>query len=126
MPQLVQDSCWTFSLNFPASQSRHGVPAAYFPVEQMMGQEGAGGVLDFPASQLTQESMLVWREISVASSVMYFPEGQLIHGVVTEEKYFPAEQMLQATLPCSANFPVSQSKQMSSEDPGEELERMLS
>ena len=57
---------------------------------------------------------------------MYFPEGQLIHGVVTEEKYFPAEQMLQATLPCSANFPVSQSKQMSSEDPGEELERMLS
>jgi len=75
-----------FSLNFPASQSRHGEPGGEcVPIGQAMRQEEAGGVLDFPASQSTQESTFVWREISVASSVMYFPEGQLVHGVVTEE-----------------------------------------
>ena len=91
-----------------------------------MGQEEAGGVLDFPASQLKQATRLAWREAVVASSVMYFPEGQLVQLVETAEEYFPAEQMLQVTLPCSANFPASQSKQRSSADPGDELESMLS
>ena len=91
-----------------------------------MGQEEAGGVLDFPASQSKQELMLVWREAVVASSVMYFPGEQLVQLAETAEEYLPAEQMLQATLPCSANFPASQSTQTSSEDPGEELESMLS
>ena len=62
----------------------------------------------------------------MASSVMYFPEEQLVQLAETAEEYFPAEQMLQVALPCSANLPASQSKQMSSEDPGEELESMLS
>ena len=127
MPQLVQDSCWMFSLNFPASQSRHGEPGGEcVPIGQAMRQEEAGGMLDFPASQSTQELMLVWREAVVASSVMYFPEGQLVQLVETAEEYFPAEQMLQVALPCSANLPASQSTQMSSEDPGEELESILS
>lgn len=57
----------------------------------------------------------------MASSVMYFPAEQLMHGVVAEEKYFPAEQMLQEMLSCRANFLASQSSQASSEVPAEEL-----
>ena len=62
----------------------------------------------------------------MALSVIYFPEGQLVQLAETVEEYFPAEQMLHVTLPCLANLPASQSKQRSSEDPGEELESMLS
>eukprot|EP00519_Triparma_laevis_P013359 CAMPEP_0182494234 /NCGR_PEP_ID=MMETSP1321-20130603/3125_1 /TAXON_ID=91990 /ORGANISM="Bolidomonas sp., Strain RCC1657" /LENGTH=94 /DNA_ID=CAMNT_0024697253 /DNA_START=33 /DNA_END=313 /DNA_ORIENTATION=+ len=57
-----------------------------------------------------------------ASSVMYFPEGQLVQlpepGV---SLYFPAEHITQDTLPCSEKVPASQSKQSSSKDPGDEL-----
>ena len=110
MPQLVQDSCWTFSLNFPASQSRHdGEPdGECVPAGHTVQVDAEVTSLDFPASQLMQESKLVWREVVVESSVMYFPEGQLVQLVETAEEYFPAEQMLQVTLPCSANFPASQ------------------
>ena len=114
MPQLVQDSCRTFSLNFPASQSRHGEPGGEcVPVGQVMGQEEAGGVLDFPASQSKHELMLVWREAVVASSVMYFPGEQLVQLAETAKEYFPAEQMMQdeAVVGSFAIFPVSQSTQ---------------
>ena len=56
-----------------------------------------------------------------ASSVMYFPEGQLVQLVETAAEYFPEEHIVQAVLPCSENVPASQSRQTSSEDPGEEL-----
>ena len=57
----------------------------------------------------------------MASSVMYFPDGQLTQVDEAAEEYFPKEQMVQDVLPCSENFPASQSRQTSSEDPGEEL-----
>ena len=103
-----------FSLNFPASQSRHGEPGGEcFPVGQVMGQEEAGGVLDFPASQSTQATRSAWREAVVASSVMYFPGEQLVQLVETAEEYFPNEHMMQddAVEGSFAIFPASQSTQ---------------
>ena len=79
----------------------------------MIGQDEAGGELDFPASQLTQELMLVWREVVVESSMMYFPGEQLVQLAETAEEYFPAEQMMQdeAVVGSLVIFPASQSMQ---------------
>ena len=84
------------------------MPAAYVPVGHVVGHEAAGGVLDFPASQSTQELMLVWREAVVASSVMYFPGEQLVQLAETAKEYFPAEQMMQdeAVVGSFAIFPA--------------------
>ena len=75
----------------------------------------------FPASQSTQATRSAWREAVVESSTMYFPDGQLVQLVETAAEYFPEEHIVQAVLPCSENVPASQSRQTSSEDPGEEL-----
>ena len=81
----------------------------------MIGQEEAGASLDFPASQLIQAESSAWSEAVVASSVMYFPEGQLMQLAEPAGEDFPDEQMLQdvALIRTSAFFPASQSMQES-------------
>ena len=98
----------------------------YFPAGQMLQVALPSCSENEPASHSKQAVRPTWREAVVASSVMYFPDGQERHGEVVEVEYFPNEQMVQVTLPCSENAPASQSKQSSSADPGDELESMLS
>lgn len=43
-----------------------------------MGQSAVGEVLEFPASQSIQAARLAWREVVMALSAMYLPEGQLV------------------------------------------------
>ena len=78
-----------------------------------MGQEEAGGMLDFPALQLTQETRSAWREAVAASSVMYFPDGQFVQLIEAVDEYVPKEQMTQeeAVVASFAIFPASQSMQ---------------
>ena len=87
-----------------------------------MGQDAAGETFDLSASQSIHAARLAWRDAVVASSTMYFPEGQLVQLVDAAVECFPKEQMVQVVLPCSENVPASQSTQISSEDPDEELE----
>ena len=134
-------------LDFPASQSTQATRSAwrdavvvssvmYFPegqlvqvgeaVEEYSPDEQVVQVLlssseYFPASQSTQATRSAWREAVVESSTMYFPDGQLVQLAEAAEEYFPNEQIIQDVLPCSENVPASQSRQTSSEDPGEEL-----
>jgi len=89
------------------------VPAAYVPAGQIAGQEEAGGLLDFPASQSTQAVPSACKEAVVASSAMNFPEGQLMQLAEAAGEYSPEEQTLHdaARMGTSAFFPASQSMQ---------------
>ena len=109
---------------FPEGQLVQLVEAnvEYFPKEQVTQDDAVvGSFAFFPASQLKQDASSAWRDAVMASSVMYFPDGQLVQLVETAAEYFPEEHIVQAVLPCSENVPASQSRQTSSEDPGEEL-----
>jgi hypothetical protein len=104
VPQLVHDSCWTFSLNFPASQSRHGEPdGECLPVGHMIMQDAVPCSEDFPASQSKQ------RSTKDPAEDMYVPTSQEVQTEAPAGDVFPEGQSVHDIAPVdSLNFPTVQ------------------